>query len=174
MAGIMQVMLGDRRKNGRNAERASLDTIDRRLLDELQTDARLTLAEPGRRVGLSSPAVAERLQRLREDGVVRGYRADLDPRRLGFALTAVIRIRPGLGQLRAVGELARQTREIVECHRITGDDCYIATAHLRSVEHLEKVIDRFALLGQTTTSIVQSSPVPSRGLTLSTVSQENA
>lgn len=106
------------------------------------------------------------MQRLEEAGAVRGYRADIDPRQVGYALTAIIRMRPAPGQLRSVAELAQQTPEIVECHRITGDDCYIATVHLRDVGHLETVIDRFALLGQTTTSIVQSSPVRGRGLAL--------
>jgi Lrp/AsnC family leucine-responsive transcriptional regulator len=148
-----------------NAE--GIDETDRRLLAELQDDARLTLAELGRRVGLSSPAVGERLQRLTRDGVITSFRANVDPRALGLALTCVIRIRPAPGQLQNVAALARETPEVVECHRITGDDCYIMRAHLRDVEHLEEVIDRFAVLGQTTTSIVQSSPVPGRGLPLS-------
>ena len=159
-------MPSNRRKNRRNADESGVDEIDTRLLTELQGDARLSLAELGRRVGLSPPAVAERLQRLHDDGVIRAYRADIDPRRLGYSLTAVIRIRPAPGQLRAVAELAQQTPEIAECHRVTGDDCYVATANLRDVGHLEEVVDRFALLGQTTTSIVQSSPVRSRGLAL--------
>jgi Lrp/AsnC family leucine-responsive transcriptional regulator len=98
--------------------------------------------------------------------VVRGYRADIDPRALGLSLSAVVRIRPAPGQLGNVAELARRTREVVECNRITGEDCYILSAHVRDVGHLEEVIDRFAALGQTTTSIVQSSPVPGRGLAL--------
>jgi Lrp/AsnC family leucine-responsive transcriptional regulator len=144
-----------------------LDETDRRLLAELQDDARLTLAELGRRVGLSSPAVGERLQRLTRDGVITSFRANVDPRALGLALTCVVRIRPAPGQLQNVAALARATPEVVECHRITGDDCYIMRAHLRDVEHLEEVIDRFAVLGQTTTSIVQSSPVPGRAVSLS-------
>jgi Lrp/AsnC family leucine-responsive transcriptional regulator len=124
------------------------------------------VAELGRRVGLSSPAVAERLQRLERDGVITGYRAEVDPRALGLTLTAVIRVRPAPGQLENVAELARRTPEVVECRRITGEDCYIATAHVRDVEHLEEVIDHFVALGQTTTSIVQSSPVPRRGVDL--------
>jgi Lrp/AsnC family transcriptional regulator, leucine-responsive regulatory protein len=78
----------------------------------------------------------------------------------------VIRVRPAPGQLSRVADLARATPEVVECRRITGEDCYIVDAHVRSVEHLEEVIDRFAAHGQTTTSIVQSSPVPTRGLEL--------
>lgn len=148
------------------AESGPLDETDRRLLSELQANARLTLAELGRRVGLSSPAVSERLDRLERTGVIRGYHAELDPRALGLALSAVIRVRPAPRQLHTVGELAQRTAEIIDCRRITGEDCYIMTAHVRSVEHLEEVIDRFAAHGQTTTSIVQSAPVPRRGIAL--------
>jgi Lrp/AsnC family leucine-responsive transcriptional regulator len=139
-----------------------LDATNRRLIEELQEDARLSLAELGRRVSLSSPAVAERLRRLEEAGVITGYRATVDPRRLGYGFGVVIRIRPAPRQLAIVAELARSTPEVVECHRITGDDCYIAIAYVRDVEHLEQVIDRFAAHGQTTSSIMQSSPVPRR------------
>ena len=142
----------------------TLDATNRLILAELQSDARLSLAELGRRVGLSPPAVAERVQRLEADGVLRGYRAEIDPRALGLALTAVIRVRPSPGQLTNVADLARETSEVVECHRVTGDDCYFMKAHVRDVTHLEEVIDRFVVLGQTTTSIVQSSPVPRRGV----------
>jgi Lrp/AsnC family transcriptional regulator, leucine-responsive regulatory protein len=143
-----------------------MDGINHRLLAELQDDARLTLAELGRRVDLSPPAVAERLGRLEEEGVIAGYRAELNPRALGYDLTAVIRIRPAPRELRKVADLAQRTPEVVECHRITGEDCFIFKLHLRDVEHLEEVIDRFVPFGQTTTSIVQSSPVPARGLAL--------
>jgi Lrp/AsnC family leucine-responsive transcriptional regulator len=144
----------------------ALDETNLRLLDELQRDARLSLAELGRRVGLTAPAVAERLQRLEQQQVLRGYHADVDPDAVGYPLTAVIRIRPAPRQLHKVAALAKATPEVVECHRITGDDCFLIKAHLRSVSHLEEVIDRFVLYGQTTTSIVQSSPVPTRGIDL--------
>jgi Lrp/AsnC family transcriptional regulator, leucine-responsive regulatory protein len=143
-----------------------LDATNVRLLSELQADARLSLAELGRRVGLSSPAVAERLQRLEREEVILGYHARLNPRKLGMTLSAVIRVRPAPRQLHDVGRLAEGTPEIVDCRRITGEDCYIMTAHVRDVEHLEEVIDRFTAHGQTTTSIVQSTPVASRGLNL--------
>jgi Lrp/AsnC family transcriptional regulator, leucine-responsive regulatory protein len=148
------------------ANRKDIDGINRRLLVELQNDARLTLAELGRRVDLSPPAVAERLQRLESDGVIVGYRAELSPSALGYSLSAVIRIRPAPRELRKVAELAQKTPEVVECNRITGEDCFILRLHVRDVEHLEEVIDRFVPYGQTTTSIVQSSPVPARGLAL--------
>jgi Lrp/AsnC family transcriptional regulator, leucine-responsive regulatory protein len=148
-------MPSNRRENG-------LDDANRRLIAELQADARLSLAELGRRVGLSSPAVAERLARLEETGVITGYHADVDPRALGWALAVIIRIRPAPRELQKVAELAQRTSEIVECHRVTGEDCYIMKAHVRAVEDLEELIDRFAVYGQTTTSLVHSSPVPPR------------
>ncbi len=143
----------------------ALDATNLQLLEELQSSSRLSNAELGRRVGLSAPAVADRLARL-EEGAIVAYRAEIDPRALGFLLSVVLRIRPAPRELKKVADLAQRTPEVVECHRITGDDCYLMRAWVRSVEHLEEVIDRFAPYGQTTTSIVQSSPVPPRGLPL--------
>ena len=145
---------------------SAIDATNERLIAELQREARLSLAELGRRVGLSAPAVADRLARMEEDGTIVGYRAEVDPRMLGYTLTVVIRIRPAPRELRKVAELAQRTPEVVECHRITGEDCYFIKAHVRDVTHLEEVIDRFAVYGQTTSSIVQSSPVPLRGVAL--------
>ena len=145
----------------------AFDRVDRILLTELQSDARLTRAELARRVGLSAPAVGERLQRLEARGVMCGYTTQLDAKALGYPLSAVIRIRPAANQLQRVAEIARQTSEVVECHRITGDDCYFMKLHLRDVGHLEQVLDRFTPYGQTTTSIIQSSPVPTRGIAVS-------
>jgi Lrp/AsnC family transcriptional regulator, leucine-responsive regulatory protein len=144
----------------------SQDATNTALLRELQEDARLSLAELGRRVGLSPPAVADRLERLEGAGVIRGYRAEVDPRALGYQLAVVLRIRPAPRELKKVAELAQRTPEVVECHRITGDDCYLMKAHVRDVDHMEEVIDRFAIYGQTTTSIIQSSPVPRRSVSL--------
>ena len=162
--GILVDMPSDSLSNRDLADGTRLDATNLRLLLELQEDARMSLAELGRRVGLSSPAVAERLKRLESDGVVTGYRVGIDPHSLGYTLGVIIRSRPAPRQLAAVAELARQTPEVVECHRVTGDDCYVMTAYVRDVGHLEQVIDQFAAYGQTTTSILQSSPVPRRGL----------
>ena len=150
-----------------NQRHSALDTVDRTILAELQADGRLSLAELGRRAGLSPAAVGDRVRRLEDSGVIIGYRALVDPRALGYALTAIVRVRPAPRQLPKVAELARRTPEVVECRRVTGEDCYVMTAHVRDVEHLEEVIDGFALYGQTTTSIVQSEPVPSRGAAVS-------
>jgi Lrp/AsnC family transcriptional regulator, leucine-responsive regulatory protein len=149
-------------------QRLSLDSTDRSLLNELQHDARLSRAELGRRVGLSPPAVGERLARLTDAGVIRGFRTEIDPLAVGYALSVIVRVRPAPRQLKAVADLARDTPEVVECHRITGEDCFFVKAHVKSVEHLEEVIDRFAAYGQTTTSVMQTSPVPLRAIELPT------
>lgn len=148
----------------RSTEDTLLDATNLKLLKELQSDARMSLAELGRRVSLSSPAVAERLKRMEGAGVILGYRAEIDPHRLGYTLGVVIRVRPAPQQLASVAGLTRETPEIVECHRVTGDDCYVMTAYVRDIEHLEELIDCFAAYGQTTSSIMQSSPVPRRGI----------
>lgn len=150
--------------NGQSTDLALLDEVNLKLIDELQRDARTSVAELGRRVGLSSPAVTERIRRLESAGVIRGYHADVDPRRVGYSLGVAIRIRPAPGLLTKVAALARDTPEVIECHRVTGDDCYVMTAYVRDVEHLEELIDRFATSGQTTSSIMQSSPVPRRAI----------
>jgi len=148
------------------SNRRQIDDIDLRLLAELQEDARVSNAELGRRVGLSAPAVAERIARLQESGAITGFHAAIDPRALGFTLSAILRIRPAPRELPKVAQLARDTPEVVECHRITGEDCFFMKAYVRDVEHLEETIDVFTPYGQTTTSIMQSSPVQARGVPL--------
>lgn len=140
-----------------------LDDINLRLLKELEADGRLGMAELGRRIGMSPPAVADRVQRLERAGVITGYRAELDPKALGYPVAAVVRIRPSPGQLQRIPEIARETAEVAECYRITGEDCYLLRLHLRSIDELESVLDRFTPFGLTTTSIIHSSPVPRRG-----------
>src|SRR5438270_985214 len=102
---------------------ANLDDVDWRLVEALQEDGRMSFAELGRRVSLSPPAVAERVRRLEQAGVITGYRAEIDPRKLGYELTAIIRIRPAASQLQRIVELAIEIPQVGECHRITGEDC---------------------------------------------------
>jgi Lrp/AsnC family transcriptional regulator, leucine-responsive regulatory protein len=118
---------------------------------------------------MSAPAVAERVQRLEQAGVIKGYHAEIDPRAVGYPIAALVRIRPAVSrQLHKIPELAKETPEVVECHRVTGEDCFVLKLHLRSIEDLEDVLDRFVLLGQTTTSIIHSSPLPRRSVPLET------
>jgi Lrp/AsnC family transcriptional regulator, leucine-responsive regulatory protein len=141
-----------------------IDAINRRIVEELQKDARLSMAELGRRVKLSPPAVAERVQRLERDRVITGYHAAVDPKALGYTVAAVVRVAPATAQLERIRQLARETAEVVECHRITGEDCFFLKLHLRSIDELEGILDRFTPYGRTTTSIVHSSPVNGRPL----------
>jgi Lrp/AsnC family leucine-responsive transcriptional regulator len=142
---------------------AELDPIDRRIVAELQSAPRLRTAELARRVGLSSPAVADRLRRLEETGVL-SYRADVDPRAAGYALFAIIRISPVGGGLRLIPGIAREVPNVTECYRITGEDCFFMKVYLRSIDDLEPILDLFTPHGKTTTSIVHSTPVAPRPL----------
>jgi Lrp/AsnC family transcriptional regulator, leucine-responsive regulatory protein len=157
----------DSRSNGQVAyDERLLDAINVRLLAELRESPRLSMSELGRRVGMSAPAVTERVQRLERAGVIAGYRIDIDPAALGMPVTALVRVRPGPGMLPKVAEAARDTPQVVECHRITGEDCFYLKLHAPSIMQLEEVLDRFLIYGQTTTSIVVSTPVPPRALPL--------
>jgi len=148
--------------NGLPDGKPLLDAVNLRLLEALGDDSRLTAAELGRRVGMSAPAVRERIARLEAAGVIRGYRLDVDPAALGLPIAAWVRIRPGPGQLPALAELAARTPEVSECHRISGDDCFLLKVHVPTIEALEPLLDRFLLHGRTNSSFVVATPVPPR------------
>src|SRR6266436_5092825 len=151
-----------------------IDPVNIRVLEELQRDPRLTMSELGRRVGMSSPAITERVRRLEEAGVIRGYRLELNPVALGLPIAAYIRIRPSPGQLSKIAELAQQIPEVVECHRVTGEDCFILKVYLPAIDQLDRLLDRFLVHGTTTTTMIQSSPVPLRALPLPSESREES
>jgi Lrp/AsnC family leucine-responsive transcriptional regulator len=142
--------------------KGAVDGVNWRILEELQRDPRLAMSKLGRRIGMSSPAVAERVRRLEESGVIRGYRLELDPSALGLPVALYIRIRPRPGQLPRIAELAQQIPEVVECHRVTGEDCFVLKACIPAIDQLDRLLDSFLPYGSTTTSIIQSSPVPLR------------
>jgi Lrp/AsnC family leucine-responsive transcriptional regulator len=143
-----------------------LDARNVKLLRLLREDPRMSISAMARRIGMSAPAVRERVQRLEDAGIIRGYRLDIDPRALGYPISVVVRVRPMPGKLNKIGELAQRLPQVVECHRITGEDCFIMRVYLERLEDLDPLLDRFLAHGQTTTSLVQSSPVPPRGLPL--------
>jgi Lrp/AsnC family leucine-responsive transcriptional regulator len=139
-----------------------LDPVDARILSALTADARVTVAELARFVGLSAPSAAERIRRLEESGVIEGYAASLDPRALGLKVAAWLRVRPVPGGLNTVADILRTLPEIVECDRVTGEDCFVARAHVKSIEDLERLIDQIIPHAMTTTSIIQSTLVKRR------------
>ena len=139
-----------------------LDAVGWKLLCELQENARLPYSELGRRVGLTPPAVAERLKRMEETGIITGYRVELDLERLGLPLTAFIRVMPREGRCPQIIEFATCLPEVLECHRVTGEEAAIMKVVVRSVQHLQALIDQLIPLGETVTSLVLSSPVTHR------------
>lgn len=140
----------------------ALDDVDVRLLELLAADGRVSVADLARRVGMSAPSVSERLRRLEEAGIIKGYGVEVDPAALGLAISAWIRVKPLPGQLKTAAELLRGLPQVTECHRVTGEDCYVVRADVRSVADLEALVDRINPHATTNSSIIQSSPVPRR------------
>ncbi|MEJ7622623.1 MAG: Lrp/AsnC family transcriptional regulator [Pyrinomonadaceae bacterium] len=136
-----------------------IDKIDRRILTELQLDARVSYAELGRRVGLTTPAVIERVRKLEDARIIVGYRAQIDPARVGLPITAFVRMSITGVDYSHIIDVAVESDEILECHRGTGGDSFILKVAVASVEHLQEVIDKLTPYGITTTAIVLSSPV---------------
>ena len=143
-------------------QNTDLDALDTRILSALTADARASIAELARLVGLSPPSAAERVRRLEETGVIEGCAVTIDPRAVGLPIAAWIRVRPMPGELKTVADILRSLPEIVECDRVTGEDCFVARAHLKSIENLERLIDQIIPHAMTTTSIIQSTLVKRR------------
>lgn len=136
-------------------QKVKLDSVDVQLLYSLETNARISIADLARSLNMSAPSVSERLRRLEESGVIQGFTVKVDPKLLGYSLAFYIRIRPIPGKLSKVVSLIAEIEEIVECERITGDDCFIAKVYLRSTEELERIINRLIPYSQTNTSMIE-------------------
>jgi Lrp/AsnC family leucine-responsive transcriptional regulator len=143
------------------------DRTDWRLLAELQRDGRASYADLARAVAMSPSAVAERVRRLEEAGVIAGYRATVDPERVGLTVMALVRLRYPTGNYRPFHAMLDTTPEIVEAHHVTGEDCFVLKVLARSMRHLEEVTGRIAGLGAVTTSVVYSSPLTGRAVAAS-------
>jgi Lrp/AsnC family transcriptional regulator, leucine-responsive regulatory protein len=142
----------------------TIDRTDWQLLDALQKDGRASYADLARVVSMSPSAVAERVRRLEEAGVIAGYRATVDPVRVGLDVMAFVRLRYPTGNYRPFHALLDSTPEIVEAHHVTGEDCFVLKVVARSMRHLEEVTGRIAGLGSVTTSVVYSSPLTGRAI----------
>ncbi|MES2989879.1 MAG: Lrp/AsnC family transcriptional regulator [Pseudomonadota bacterium] len=129
-----------------------LDHHDTRILAELQADARLTMAELGRRVHLSQPAVTERVRKLEAAGVISGYRATVNLAKLGYGIRAIMRV--GRADYARVVKLIQGTPECINAYNVTGDDSWVLEIAVRDVRHLDAVVTKFCLLTETATSII--------------------
>ncbi|WP_379065518.1 Lrp/AsnC family transcriptional regulator [Mesorhizobium sp. UC22_110] len=139
-----------------------LDDLDRRIVEILVDDARISLKELAARVNLSSPSASERLRRLEERGVIRAFTVDVDPAALGYTLQAIVRIKPLPGRLHQVQKLVEEIPEFTECDKVTGDDCFIGRLHIRSISDLDRILDRITDKAETSSAIVKAQPVKRR------------
>jgi len=141
----------------------NLDLVDWVIIEQLQREARISLSELGRRVKLSPSAVTERVRNLESLGVITGYHAVVDLAKVGYPVLAVVRLKYPGNHHQPLRRLLAERREILECLRTTGDDCYTLKVAAASMEHLETLVDELAGFGSTTTSVVYSQPLPYRG-----------
>jgi Lrp/AsnC family leucine-responsive transcriptional regulator len=150
---------------------AALDQTDWRVLSVLQRDARISFADLARQVAMSPSAVAERVRRLEESGVITGYRAAVSPERVGLGILAFVRLRYPTANYRPFHALLDATPEIVEAHHVTGEDCFMLKVVARSMRHLEEIAGRIGGLGSVTTSVVYSSPLARRDLAVESLGE---
>ena len=139
-----------------------MDRIDQRIIRILYTDARISLKDLSEQVGLSAPSVSERLRRLEKRGVIIAFTVRVQPEALGYALQAIVRIRPLPGMLHKLERLIQQTAEFVQCDKVTGDDGFVGLIYVRSMDHLDKTLDRFQDIAQTSTAMIKTTPVKRR------------
>lgn len=145
--------------------RVVLDDVDRGIVEALQRDGRMSVADLARAVNLSPSATADRLRRLTDSGVITGYAATVDPEALGYTVQAFVRLAYPTGNYKPFHDLLAVLPEVVEAHHVTGDDCFVLKVLARSMRDLERIAGKLATLGPITTSVVYSSPLPGRPLT---------
>ncbi|GAA3602265.1 Lrp/AsnC family transcriptional regulator [Kineosporia mesophila] len=145
--------------------RPPLDATDHAILDQLQRDGRISVADLGRAISLSASSTADRLRRLTDAGVITGFSVTLDPEALGYTVTAFVRLAYPTGNYKPFYAVLDTTPEVVEAHHVTGDDCFVLKVLARSMRDLERITGKLATLGGITTSVVYSSPLPHRHLT---------
>jgi Lrp/AsnC family leucine-responsive transcriptional regulator len=139
-----------------------LDDIDRRILNILTNDGRISLSELAQKVSMSAPSVTDRVRRLEDKGILLGFTIDLDLSMLGYALEAIVRIKPRPGKLKQVENMIESESRFVSCDRVTGDDCYIAKLLLKTIDELDSLLEPFHDYAETNTSIVKSSLIKRR------------
>lgn len=146
----------------RRMKNNNIDQIDCEIIKTLSENGRISLAKLAQMTGLSSPSVSERIRRLEDKGIIEGYSATINPKAIGLMIGAWLRIRPMPGQLAKVVEILDGIKAIVECDRITGEDCFVAKAYVEDIEDISRLVDQIVPYAMTNTSIIQMSPVKRR------------
>jgi Lrp/AsnC family leucine-responsive transcriptional regulator len=144
------------------SEKHAVDSIDAHILGALDADARLSMSELGRMVGMSAPSVSDRVRRLEAAGIIRGFTLDVDSRALGYQIRALVRIRPLPGKLHLVEKLIQDTPQFIECDKITGDDPFLARLVVRSIEEMDDVLEALSDHAVTSTAVIKASSVRRR------------
>lgn len=142
----------------------SLDPLDLQILEELQNDARISMAELGRRIGLSTPAAADRVKKMEESQVILGYHARIQPEKLGLATQAFVKVIVAGDRLKVFQSLVLAVPEVLECHRVTGNESFVLHVAVENAAHLERVIDSLMPYVSTNTSMILASPVTWRAI----------
>jgi Lrp/AsnC family leucine-responsive transcriptional regulator len=155
-------MLKAKPRSSIQSEKACLDKKDAQILDALYEDARLSMSELGRIVGMSAPSVSDRVRRLEATKIIRGFTLDVDTRALGYQIRAMVRIRPLPGRLHLVEKLIQERPEFVECDKITGDDPFLARLVVRSIEEMDDVLEALSEYAVTSTAVIKGTSVPRR------------
>ncbi len=142
--------------------KTNLDDADTRILLALEANARLSMSELGRMIGMSAPSVSERLRHLEAAGIIRGFTLDIDTRELGYGIRAMVRIRPLPGKLHLVERLIQETPEFIECDKITGDDPFLARMVVHTIEEMDAVLEKLSDHAVTSTSVIKGTSVTRR------------
>lgn len=134
-----------------------LDAVDRLIVETMEGNARISMTDLARQVGLSAPSVAERVRRLESGGIIRAFTLDVDAGALGYPISAMVRVRPLPGKLHLVERLIQQTAQFVECDKITGDDPFLARMVVRSIAEMDEVLEALSDHAVTSTAVIKSS-----------------
>jgi Lrp/AsnC family leucine-responsive transcriptional regulator len=142
--------------------KSPIDALDVRIIKALSADARITMSDLARTLGMSGPSITERVRKLEASGVIGRFTIELDPKMLGYTLEAIVRIKPRPGQLHQVEKLIQSEPRFVTCDKVTGEDCFIARLLLTTIEELDALLDGLHVRAETNTAIIKSSPVRRR------------
>ncbi|WP_069059159.1 Lrp/AsnC family transcriptional regulator [Sinorhizobium sp. RAC02] len=155
-------MSSSKTPHGLQSGKSQIDGADSRILTALDADSRLSMSELARLIGMSAPAVSERVRKLEASGAIRSFTLDVDVRALGYQIRAMVRIRPLPGKLHVVEKLIQDTPQFIECDKITGDDPFLARLVVHSIEEMDDVLEALSDHAVTSTAVIKGTSVARR------------